>query len=344
MSREKHLQRHPGFPFLDSTRVDLVESLLRRLNLLPPGTTVTSLARAGEGNMNLTLRATLSDGSTRIVKQSRPWVEKYDQIDAPFDRSLVEAAFYRAVATENAVAGAMPRLLGDEPASRTLVLADLGAAADFTPVYSNATIADAEINSLAHWLAALHAMRVEPGELLANRAMRELNHQHIHEIPLMETPLLDLDGIEPGLAAAAKLLREDAGYRARVANAAARYLADGPTLVHGDFFPGSWIRTAAGVFVIDPEFGHLGFAEFDVGVALAHFALAGVSQASAERFVRAYARPLNEQHLAENAGVEVMRRLIGVAQLPIPRDGRRAALLERSRRCVKGGNWRLLWH
>ena len=39
---------------------------------------------------------------------------------------------------------------------------------------------------------------------------------------------------------------------ARVAALGARYLEDGETLVHGDYFPGSWVRTGAGVAVIDP--------------------------------------------------------------------------------------------
>ncbi len=43
--------------------------------------------------------------------------------------------------------------------------------------------------------------------------------------------------------------------------------------------------------------------------------------------------------IARYAGVEIMRRIIGVAQLPLaPTDGFRAAMLERSRTAVLEGD------
>ena len=97
---------HPGFPLLAEDRPDLVEGLLRRLGWLAPDERVRGCAKAGEGNMNLTLRVR-TEGRSVIVKQSRPWVEKYDAIPAPFDRALVEQRFYERVAAIPAVAAAM---------------------------------------------------------------------------------------------------------------------------------------------------------------------------------------------------------------------------------------------
>ncbi len=52
---------------------------------------------------------------------------------------------------------------------------------------------------------------------------------------------------------------------------------------------------------------------------LAHFALARTKQAVAERVMDAVrVEGLDEQLLFGFAGTEVMRRLIGVAQLPLP--------------------------
>ena len=45
------------------------------------------IARAGDGNMNCTLRASLG-GRTLILKQSRPYVAKYPSIPAPLDRAI----------------------------------------------------------------------------------------------------------------------------------------------------------------------------------------------------------------------------------------------------------------
>ena len=47
-----------------------------------------------------------------------------------------------------------------------------------------------------------------------------------------------------------------------------RYLAEGSTLLHGDYYPGSWMTVDDAVFVIDPEFSFKGFPEFDLGVML----------------------------------------------------------------------------
>jgi LemA protein len=70
---------HPDLFFLDPTRpVDLAR-WLAGTGLLQPGEVVLQAAKAGDGNMNCTLRVTTSRRSL-IVKQSRPWVEKYPQL------------------------------------------------------------------------------------------------------------------------------------------------------------------------------------------------------------------------------------------------------------------------
>src|SRR3954447_12080363 len=98
MAKQEHIAAHPDFPFLSTDSPALLDQLLHRIDFLPADVHVLATTKAGEGNMNLTLRATLSDGRSVIVKQSRPWVEKYDFIDAPWDRALSELRFYRATA------------------------------------------------------------------------------------------------------------------------------------------------------------------------------------------------------------------------------------------------------
>ena len=241
----------------------------------------------------------------------------------------------------------MPELLGRDPEARVLLLEDLPGARDFSDLYADdgPRIADDEIDELAAYLTALHeATAGEPDPELANRDMRTLNHQHIYEIPLAPEPPLDLDALEPGLGRAASALRDDAVYRRAVRATAEQYLRDGDCLLHGDYFPGSWLRTDVGVRVIDPEFGFYGDPAFDLGCAAAHLALAGQEARCFERLLGAYARPVDPAWLARFAGVEVMRRLLGVAQLPLPpTTGARAALLERSRRAVLGERVLALW-
>lgn len=277
---------------------------------------------AGHGNMNLTLRVTL--GTRRlIVKQGRPWVEKYDCIAAPWDRTLVEAAFYAAVADTPAVAARMPAILHLDEHNRVLVLEDLGTGGDYTAAYADSALADGDLRDLLAWLAALAGVTPPAAQaaLLTNRSMRELNHEHIFALPLREPNGIDLEALTPGLTAVAGVLKRDDAYRVRIAALGRVYLSDGASLVHGDYFPGSWIRTTTGVRVIDPEFGFLGVRELDYGTMLGHCALARTARRTAMAVMRAAAHEgLDEALVLGFAGAEIMRRLIGVAQLPVRLD------------------------
>lgn len=327
---------HPGFPWLDARDPGGVRDYLVARGWLERDEPVQLLGRAGEGNMNLTLRV-VTPARRIVVKQARPWVEKYDHIAAPWDRGLVEARFYARVAALPGVRAGMPVLVGTDADARVLVLEDLGEGGDCTDVYAGASLADADVDWLAGFLRALHdGTRGAVGEELANRDMRALNHEHSFLVPLAPANGLDLDRFEPGLRALADRLARDDAFVARTHAAGRRYLADGPCLVHGDYFPGSWLRTAAGLRVIDPEFCHPGDAEHDVGVALAHLTIAGVPASLRRRFLDAYATA-DAALVAASAAVEITRRLLGVAQLPLPAsNGRRARLVEAARRALLG--------
>jgi 5-methylthioribose kinase len=322
---------HPDFPWLDARDPSGVRDYLVGRGFLARDEPVQLLGRAGEGNMNLTLRVVTPERRL-IVKQARPWVEKYAHIAAPWDRGVVEARFYARVASIPAVRAGMPALLGADPDARVLVLEDLGDGGDCTGIYGGATLGDADVEWLAAFLRALHdATGDGVGPELANREMRALNPEHCFVVPLARQNGLDLDRFEPGLRALADRLSADEAFVERTAAAGRRYLADGPCLVHGDYFPGSWLRTAGGLRVIDPEFCHPGDPEHDVGVALGHLAIAGIAPTLRRRFLDAYATARSEL-VAAAAAVEVTRRLLGVAQLPLPpSDGRRARLVQAAR-------------
>jgi 5-methylthioribose kinase len=334
MKRHAFVLAHPDLLILDAAdRAGLTRYLAAR-GLLAADEPIVELSKAGDGNMNCTLRV-VTPRQRLIVKQARPWVEKYDHIDAPWDRSLVEAAFYRAVAACPDLAGEMPRLIDADPAARTLVLEDVGEYGDYTSIYAGAEVTAAECAALTGYLHRLHRCGVPAAQrpLFANRDMRALNHVHIFRFPLREANGLALDGITPGLQALADDLKRDRPYVDRVAALGDRYLADGSALVHGDFFPGSWLQTLRGVAVIDPEFCFLGAGEFDLGVMMAHL-LFGDQESRLDDLL-AGAADYDRALIFQFAGAELMRRLIGVAQLPMDAAlDRKRALLERSRRLV----------
>jgi 5-methylthioribose kinase len=335
----------PGGFFVEPERPEALGEHLRRQGLLEDGEAVRAAVKAGEGNMNLTLRVVTSERSF-VLKQARPWVEKYPQIPAPADRALVEIDFYESVADVPALRRAMPRLLGADRGSRLLLLEDLGEAHDFTALYAGEGLAPSELEELVDYLVALHALPSATldsrREVFRNRAMRALNHEHIFRLPVAADNGLDLEAFTPGLTAAAAPLKGDEAYVSRVSGLGEEYLADGDTLVHGDYFPGSWLRTDDRVAVIDPEFCFLGPSAFDVGFMLGHLHLAGQPPATGETLLSRYREKTGgDDGLAgkarQFAGVEIMRRLIGVAQPPLTCGiDRKAELLRLSRELVLG--------
>ncbi len=336
-----------GF-YLDPADLPGLRSYLRHMGWLGEGERLESADKAGEGNMNLTLRLSTSRRSF-ILKQSRPWVEKYPQIEAPENRALVEIAFYETAGLRPALRDAMPKLLGSDPDSRVVALEDLGAGRDFTDLYAGGCLSMEELDELVCYLVALHPPFDEEWgeaaetnrERFTNRAMRALDHEHIFRLPLASDNGLDLNAFTPGLQAAAGPLKKDAAYVERVTQLGELYLADGESLVHGDYFPGSWLRTDEGLRIIDPEFCFLGTFAFDLGFMLGHLYLADQPASLRDRFLSRYrekASGVSDGQLAlarQFAGVEIMRRLIGVAQLPLTCGlERKKELLDLSRELV----------
>ncbi len=308
-----------------------VEDFLRQRAWIDSSARVVSVARAGEGNMNLVLRVTLDGGRTDsvILKQARPWVEKFPDITAPVERMAVETTFYRVAGADARLARRLPRLLQVDPDQHAALYFDLGPARDFTRLYGPEALATGDAEALLEWLGHLHRLEVDPqaNPDLANRAMRALNRVHIFDLPLARDDAPDADAFCPGLSDLAGRLRGDGALRLRMQELAGEYERDGGQLLHGDFYPGSWLATAGGPVVIDPEFGFLGAAEFDLGVFIAHLHFTGSDPA----LLRFYTPPARfDRRLADAfAGAELIRRVLGVAQLPLDADlAERERLLE----------------
>ena len=87
--------------------------------------------------------------------------------------------------------------------------------------------------------------------------------------------------------------------------------------MHGDFYPGSWLQVPSGIKIIDPEFGGLGDAEFDLGIFLAHLDLSEQAEELSSLVQKQYTLPADWFLVQQYRGVEILRRLIGIAQLPV---------------------------
>lgn len=298
---------------------------LARQRWLPDGAQVLAIEHAGEGNMNLIRRIRHTNGSL-ILKQSVPWVAKYPTIPAPPDRVLAEARFYELVALYTKVASKMPEFLGLDRTNRVLCLSDFTSGGDAFYLYRQQSLLSSdELAALATWLETLHGLDFPQAKRdeLRNREMRLLNFQHIFQIPFASQNGIELDAMTPGLQPLADEIVQDTALVAKIEETGREhYLHDGTTLLHGDFFPGSILGRPPQFCIIDPEFCHFGCAEFDVGVFAAHLVMSHHPDTSLQTWLASFSRqPGFQKPLALRiAGIEILRRILGVAQLPLVAD------------------------
>ena len=305
---------------LNAQNLPELETYLKIKGWLSPIESIVSAEKPGEGNMNYTLRIS-TERRTFIIKQSRPYVEKYPTIAAPVERAVTEGHFYQKIQTIPKLQAFMPQLLGVDVENSILVLEDLGISSDYTFLYQpNQTIAEAEIAQLMTYASVLHnSFSGESDPQFANRTMRALNHEHIFLYPLMEDNGFNLDIVQAGLQALAMPYKQNEDLKNKAKALGDIYLEDGKHLLHGDFYLGSFLKTEADIKVIDPEFCFYGPAEFDLGVLIAHLKMARQSDNIIKAVRQHYQAPphFDETLMNQFVGIEIIRRLIGLAQLPL---------------------------
>ncbi len=295
----------------------VLENFLRGKNWLQQKEEITFISKAGEGNMNVVVRVNTNIRSF-ILKQSRPFVQKYQQIPAPLHRIKVEQQFYKAI-QKPSLNSFIPKIIGFDPESYLLVLEDLGQCKDMSAIYQDRTISDFDVKKLVKILYDIH-QTTPPKDFPQNLEMRKLNHQHIFELPFLLDNGFSLDDIQKGLQTLSELYKKDAALKKVIDKVGNLYLDKGGTLLHGDYYPGSWMTEKENLYIIDPEFGFIGFAEFDLGVMAAHLIMATGEQKYLDKVFTNYNGDVNIKLTKQMAGIEIMRRIIGLAQLPLERS------------------------
>ncbi|WP_019668968.1 phosphotransferase [Eudoraea adriatica] len=299
------------------TSIPTLQKLLEDNNWLNPNEKISALSKPGEGNMNVVLRAETNQRSF-ILKQSRPFVQKYQQIEAPLNRIEVEYKFYKAI-HDASITSHIPSILGFDPKNYLLQMEDLGQCEDMTFCYRDRSIAQEILEKLINIAAAIH--KVGPlNDFPENMALRKLNHQHIFVLPFLEDNGFQLNDVQEGLQELSLPYKRDNTIKAVVNKLGDMYLSKGNVLIHGDYYPGSWMQLEDEVYIIDPEFGFIGFREFDLGVMTAHLILATMDPSSLKKVMQLYKSDANAGLVSQVAGVEIIRRLIGLAQLPLKRS------------------------
>jgi 5-methylthioribose kinase len=129
----------------------------------------------------------------------------------------------------------------------------------------------------------------------------------------------NLDQIQPGLQQLANQCKLDRQLTNQVDQLGKCYLGNGNSLLHGDFYPGSMLRSGKDLKVIDPEFSFMGPEEWDIAVFTAHLFLAQTTLEVIQATLKLY-KPgdkFDRHKFAGFTGTEILRRLIGLAQVPV---------------------------
>jgi 5-methylthioribose kinase len=301
-----------------SNNADLTD-FLRSKNWIEASETLLSTEIPGSGNMNYVLRVKTNQRSL-IIKQANDFVQKFPQIAAPINRIVVENSFYEAVA-HSKISTKMPQIIGFDPKMNCLAMTDLGANTDFTWIYKSGNSKNLPIKSIFLFLRELHQIKIQNQHNYPdNLDLRLLNHEHLIVFPLLVENGFDLDSIQLGLQALAIPLKKNEQLKLAMKEIGDVYLSTGNVLLHGDYYPGSWMDTTDGFKVIDPEFSFMGPAEYDLGVLLAHLEFSKIQASVYQNELNDYfttIENIDKQLVQKFKAMELIRRLIGIAQLPL---------------------------
>ena len=309
-----------------------LQALLQQKGWLSPTETVLAIEKPGEGNMNVVLRVKTSERSF-ILKQSRPYVQKYQQIEAPLNRIDVEYQFYQAIQGAE-LSKYIPAIQAYDQSEHLLLMEDLGHCEDLSRLYQSRKVEAETITQLTQILSSIHQSKVAE-TYPQNLTLRQLNHQHIFVLPFLEDNGFQLDEVQAGLQEISMIYKKDMAIKSVVDTIGKQYLSTGSTLLHGDYYPGSWMTAEEKLYVIDPEFSFLGFAEFDLGVMAAHLVMATSDPKLVDTIFEKYTNLADKKLMTQMAGIEIIRRLIGLAQLPLSRSlEEKASLLKIARTMI----------
>lgn len=306
-----------------------IQSYLVEQKLLEEDEHVLTVKKVVGGNMNATLKLETSHSKSYIMKQSRDYVMRFPQLDAPIERSHSEAEFYHFIKEKPGFAESMPLLIHtdkqnylnifevEEKAESGRFLYELDTSKkDLGQVHKS-------LESLVNWLARLHTLdtsTIIEQELFQNREMADFQRKQ-----LFESPFEMLEAQMKG-----SLIKEEIKVylwnAVRTSNFLLarngldqRFRRETKCLLHGDFFPGNWLFLEDyQVKVIDPEFCFFGPPEYDLGVFLAHLHLANYPIERIGPLFQAYAKinPSIDGMLTDSfARFEILRRIIGIARI-----------------------------
>lgn len=296
---------------------------------------------AGDGNINFVRRVRADSGLSVIVKHARPTLERFPEYEAPTERLVFEHRFIACIA-ERAPEEAkrLPTVLHFDAAAPALVIEDLGDAPRLDAVLSGSqapqppempeTVVGA-MRQLGRLLGSFQ--RVTRGDAAAldhrfrNGGMRELHGEHIFSLPYER----DAFPLDPDVRRHADQVLARPWLLDTIGALRTQYYERRDALVHADVQAGNVLLCGEQPVLLDAEIAHVGDPAFDLGTALTqlHFQRAvardpGPAEAALAALCAGHREGGGDRDLEARAtryaGVEMLRRTIGAARVPIAQD------------------------
>ncbi len=177
-----------------SSLSEIEKYLKKELNIFSSDEQIHNIEVPGEGNMNVVLRVETNKKSF-ILKQSRPYVNKYPNIKNSEKRIIVEDQFYELI-IKSEIQKFFPKKIDFIKKDLILLIEDLGQCRDMSYLYSSKNMNLDHFNSLIYILESIHKTKVN--SFPSNYSLKELNHEHIFVLPFQKNDF-QLDDIQSGL-------------------------------------------------------------------------------------------------------------------------------------------------
>jgi aminoglycoside phosphotransferase (APT) family kinase protein len=243
----------PGMASVDLSRdVDAMQRIFVALGLAQPGEAVRAQALAGGVSSGI-YRIDLRSGSY-CVKQALPRLKVAKDWQVPVERVFAEIGYLQVVG--GIAPGSVPRVLGQDEASKSFVMPFLGA--EYRNWKAELLVGRVDIDlarSMGGLLGRIHAATADDTEL-ARRFATDANFHALRLEPYLVETAREHPALAPRLLA---LVDRTAGTRR--------------ALVHGDVSPKNILVGPQGPVLLDAECAWYGDPAFDVAFCLNHFLL-----------------------------------------------------------------------
>ncbi len=289
---------------------------------------------AGDANINYVRRVRKASGESVVVKQARLSLERFPQYQVTTDRMLFEHRYGQVVRQlVPSVASSLPAVYHFDMPNRVLMMEDLGDAPRLDQLLDSGEVPIPALQNLGEYLAVVHAtthsMLADLGSEFDNLEMRSLHGEHIFTLPFQENDFPVPAAVRDH---ARQLLSEP--ILQRIHELRDCYYQSAEALVHGDVQSGNLLIQGDRPRLLDAEIAHVGDPAFDLGTLLAHLhfylatgAQSGPLEAAMQGLLSTYfsaanaaGMPCSQQFLQRArhyAAVEMLRRTLGVARLPV---------------------------